>query len=716
MRPVSVWTREFATGCRVLSAWLFLGVLLTPVVGLSADAGTDAGPDRNPRLDFNVPDDFFLRVRERAIIDEYEAGSHPVEAEIEPGVLPLAARHRPDERAVRVVRSEAADSVQRYRQGFARPVHPLRGFRAPILEDSKDLRLPTLAESGLTARQHQAANGIRTSLASEGLLLSLARGLEILGPEQFVTNGAAGTREFQDLGFPVDLLKFFPIDPAVTPEPGAVLVRVARQMLGGRSAEAIKPFLRTLAFHFRRTHPNFRAAEETGERAIGLLRLQIGGGYQNGIVAGGSLDVSGQLAVALPDADLLASVPAEYLENIRWMVLHCWLLHRPNRLTLIAESVPLSSWAQDDGKAGFLAAEEPGSGVLATLVPRYASQGEIDSTWVAGESFLMDGVRAAGHTVLHSPLLFQGGNLLVVRDPKRGERLLLLSETEVYRNLALGLTRAQVLEAFRIEFAVDGCVVMPAASYHLDYDVTLRVREGQVVAFVNDTAAAARLILRRGVAALEQSGLLAVNSAQTARDALAGGDMAPVLRSLTDTLKPFVNERGQVRTSLVRLFASEPTDAPVFNLQCFFAAVDVLASTEITGADAPADAHARGYLAALRDLDTAERAQHARLRELGWKVVSVPSMPDLHYSFNYLNGLQDRTSYLMPAMGGFYAPLDDAAAAAFQSALGDQVRVVRVMSEEIQQHHGGLHCSASAYPRLKGNQADQSGSVSSHPL
>jgi hypothetical protein len=344
-----------------------------------------------------------------------------------------------------------------------------------------------------------------------------------------------------------------------------------------------------------------------------------------------------------------------------------------------------------------------GSGLdaLATLTPRYASQAEVNSPFFASDSFVMDGLAATGHRVFQSPLLFQGGNLLVIHDTARAERLLLLSETEVFRNVALGLTWDQVLRAFATEFGVERCVVLPAVSYHLDYDVTVRTHEGRMVAFVNDTVAAARLVVSRGIEALQTGGLLSAEAAQQAKANLARDQRAPVLRLVANAILPFSNERQRYRTALVRLFAAEATDSPVFNFQCFLAALDLLASGSSTNLKVPNDSLSADYFAALRRLDAAARAQQDELRKLGWKIVLVPSLPDLYHSLNYLNGIHDRTRFFIPAMGGFYTAMDDAAAETFQRALGEKVRLVRIYNSECQQKHGGVHCVASAYPRLE---------------
>jgi hypothetical protein len=52
----------------------------------------------------------------------------------------------------------------------------------------------------------------------------------------------------------------------------------------------------------------------------------------------------------------------------------------------------------------------------------------------------------------------------------------------------------------------------------------------------------------------------------------------------------------------------------------------------------------------------------------------------------------------MPAYGGIYAPLDQAAKAAFEAAFGGRVRVVPVLCGESQRRSGAIHCSVSALP------------------
>jgi hypothetical protein len=638
------------------------------------------------------------RVAQRALIDSYASRFHGVEEEREPQSFRPVPRYRGQDRSIRVVRPQLSAAVRRYRLQWDEEIEPLRGFRAPILDAAEDLRRVQLPEAGLSRKQREAADVVVEALESEGLLLTLTRCLSILGPHKFVSATEEALRELQDLGFPVDLLQHFQMTQGEAVGAAPVVAEVARRLMTGWTVDQLAPRLPEVPFVFRATNPEFFAVAETGEHEIGLLRMQLSSGYLDGVVRGGSLDVAGQLVAALPRADVLASVPDEWVENVRWLSLHCWPLARPGRFTIIGELVPPPAWAQDNGKAGWLGGIEHGEGVPATMTPRYASREEIRSTFAAGGSFVMDGLRAAGHVVLHSSLLFQGGNLMVVRDPARDCRLLFLAETELYRNRTLGLTEAQVLEAFRVEFGVDECVVFPAVSYHLDYDLTVRLHRGRLVAFVNDSRAAARIIVDRGIAAFERHAMLPMGEARKMRNHLWENHYALLIRDLAGLLAPFKNGNQEYRMALVERFTADPADSGIHNLQVFLGAMDFLASEVFQEISDSIDPHARAYLAALRDLESGARAQQAQLRSLGIRVVGIPSMPDMYRSLNYLNGLQDRHQYLMPAAGGFYAPLDSEAARVFREGLRGDVRVQPILTQGLQRQHGALHCVASVFP------------------
>jgi len=476
----------------------------------------------------------------------------------------------------------------------------------------------------------------------------------------------------------------------------AVVRFVAQRLAGGATAAGLKSELDHLPYCFVGVQPAFQISTESGEHELGLMRLQAGGGYLDGVVPGDNIDGICQLVAALPKSDFLISVPQAMMEPFQYLAIRTWRLRRAGQVTLVVEPLPVSTWAQDNGKGGTLS---PGR-VLATLTPRYASVGEGLSTFRPGESFLMDGVSAAGHAVVQSGLLFQGGNLLAVRDPKSGERILLVGEGELYRNVALGLAPDQALSAFRVEFGVDRCVEIPAVSYHLDFDVCVRAHGGELVAFVNDTAAVARRVVELGIAALERHGILGTNITQTVWADLAAGRDREALGHLTNLLRQQRSGRETFPSTLSRCFVATRVDDGAGNLQCFLLAMDVLEASA-PGQSAPSLGTERSeYLGALRRLEAARQQQADTLRHLGWKVVAIPSMTDLYRSINYLNGIHHAGGFVMPVFGGFYTSLDTAAQAALRETLGQDFKITTIQSAECQRKHGGVHCMTAAYPHL----------------
>ena len=582
-------------------------------------------------------------------------------------------------------------------------------------------------------------------LARDGLLVTLAETLEVLGPAAFAdanTDTADRLQCLKEVGLPVDLLSYFhptggrPMPPGSDENSDRLIVDIARRLAGGQSAASLGPMLASTAFHFTQSGAGYRVATESGENRIGTVRLQFTRGtYWRGPGAGGDLDLARQLIEHLPDAAFVAGIEEKHLGEFLKLA-GDWPLKRPGQLTVLPQPLPVSQWAQDNGKAGVLrsnssdhrqraagfsprgpqiASDARGGGRqshsteeapplgIATLVPRYASRREDGSVFIPGETFLMDALAATGHTVIQSPLLFQGGNLLAVRDPAAGQRILLIGEAEVYRNTALGLTRRQVLEAFGVEFAVDRCIVLPAVSFHIDFDVCVRACGGRLVAFVNDSPTAARIILALGIRAMDRHGVVDHAAAEALQEDVKAGQAVPFLADIGPVLGGRLDKQGHFPMSFARAFVVDAVDSPVGNLQRFLLAMD----TFVHGAIRPNERHARAYLRSF-SRRAADRQELSRLlSEQGWKVVSVPSLADGNRSINYLNGIHDRRRYLMPAYGGLYAPLDEAAAEVFRRELGHDVAVIPLLCGESQRRVGAVHCSAAAYPRLGGVDVNQ---------
>jgi hypothetical protein len=608
---------------------------------------------------------------------------------------------------IEVRRAQPPPAVAAWRASLREGRPALRGFRAPLPGCAESGR-PDLARPGenppidLPQEEslRQAAGLIARNLARDGLLATTAAAIANLGAVEPELSGA--TERLRAIGLPVDWLEFFLL-PGQTEKEGAGTSAIVRQfatvLASGASVDSVKTLIAGATFAFRPSLTDFSVATESGESEIGIVRLQLASpGYWMGPGDGGSLDIARQVSAALPEADFFASVEEKHLEKVLATARE-WSSRRSGRWTLISESLPVSQWAQDDGKPGLAPATSGSGREVVTLVPRYASRGEDGASLVPGESFLIEGFACAGHRVVQSPLLFQGGDLLATRDPKSGERLLLVGEANVWRNVALGLSREQVLEAFRVEFGVDRCKALPAVSFHIDQELTLRTIDERLIAFVADPVEAVRIILKCGVDALESAGVLSSSEGSHARDDLDAGKDREFLERVVPAISSRCTGFGRFPESLASAFARGPADSGVGNLQRFLLASDLLMSWSLPVDELPLDPHSIAYLRSFQRRDADRRAMIADLRKSGFEVARIPSMPEATRGIDYLNGIQDRTKYLMPAWGGLYTPLDQAALAAFRRTLGTQVEVIPIYTSESQRRGGALHCSLSACPR-----------------
>lgn len=686
---------------------------IVPAASSPAPAGNDplkssvrvlSAPDtaegRAERIaELNLPWDFARQTAHRILIDEYAQKVHLADGPAGPTPFQPTARKTVSDRFIRVVRPPAPELAPLLALKEPRIPSVLRGYRTSILDPAPGRRPVVFDAASATTAEQEAAGIVARRLAHDGLLATLVQIMQVLGPAKFSTNNSAAVAALWDIGFPVDLLACFEWEPGEAREPNRLASRIARRLLDGASVAGLQYDLNGLAFRFPKSRAGFRAAEESGEHDLGMFRMQIGGGYDGGIIPGDSIDLASQLVDAVPDANFVISVPEEFLNHLVWLAQNCWPLKRRNHVTFISGPPEITPWAQDNGKAGAVGGETDGLLEPATLIPRFASQGEDGSVFRPAESQMMPGLRAVGHLVIPSPLLFQGGNLMAVRHPSTGQRTLLVGQAEVYRNIALGLTREQVLEAFRVELGVDSCVVLPVVSHHLDLDVSVRAQNGELIAFVNDTRAAVRLILECGIDALEKHGSLTSPAAQSARESLKTGEAGRARGLLSDALRKARGGGDRLPAALSACFASGTTDSPADNVQCFLVALDILGSTVSTDADATSQEPARSYFTALRDMESALRKQREALQKLGWKIVPVPSLPDLYRNINYLNGVHERTRFIMPAYGGFYATVDQAATQVIQQAVGPNVQVIPIFCAASQRHHGGVHCVTAAYPQ-----------------
>lgn len=541
-----------------------------------------------------------------------------------------------------------------------------------------------LADAQVNPEGARAAELVARRLATDGLLLTVAQLLE-LERGTFSPEPLDLLRErLGRAGVPLDWLASF------TAPGGAPALETLTQRVGaGANARDLAAELASWTFRFTPSVAGFEVATESGEHGIGTLRVQLTAGrHWQGPGDGGAVDVVRQLLERLPDTDFVAAIEARNVDEFRttartWHVEH---------LQLLPQELVVSQWAQDDGKSGFTA-----DGAVVTLVPRYVNRGEEVSSWVPGDARALEALAAAGFRVARSPLLFQGGNLIVARDPKRGERVLLAGETEIFRNVALGLSREQVLAAFQAEFGVARVLVLPALAYHVDYEVSVRAIGGELVCFVNDPWPAVQEILHAASRALAGAGKIDAQGARELDAAVEALDAERVATILGPQLVAQAVGPGQFRESFARLFARGDHDSHVANFQRVLLAVDLLLG-RAAGSRA-GDPNTRAYLEA-GARQTQARAELAELlRAQGWSVVPVPSLSEGARSIDYLNGVHAQGLYLMPAWGGLFAALDARAQAAFESRLGAGVRVVPIFCSESQRRFGAVRCAVGVLPR-----------------
>jgi len=446
---------------------------------------------------------------------------------------------------------------------------------------------------------------------------------------------------------------------------------------------------------FEPSMPGWRVAGESGETEIEGLHLQLTRGddwLARG--DGGCVDVARQLAAALPKARILASIEEKHLADFL-SESATWKPRRTGETWALVSPMAVAQWAQDNCKFGWVAGDKGAAPVRVALAPRYPSRGEAGAVFVPGEAVVLQGLAECGVArVVQSPLLFQAGNLICVWDPAKKQHVLLIGEAEVYRNVALGLSHSQVLDAFRIEFGVDTCVVLPASSFHIDYEVSVRTVQGRVIALVNDEQAGAKLVLVAGIEALVRAGELSAEQGSKAARSIEDGRL-DFAEALGPALVKASRGWGAFGQSFAEKFSRGPADSGIGNCQCFLRALDLWSLSRVELQPDAGDASTRAMLDALRRRAADRLTLQATLKTLGWHIAPVPSMGDSRRALNYLNGIHDRTRYFMPVYGGTFESVDRAAREAIERSLGPSVEIVPIRCAESQRREGSVRCSAA---------------------
>lgn len=699
------------------------------------------------------PESYLRRVADRVIRDSYERhyrivvaapGSQPASSPSSQPIRPTSIRWQspdldswlqkgelespsaladnyPGAVIVRALR-QTRESLDQLPREEMRP--PLRGWRA---RDDWPRTPPREMDDPNGAR---AARVVAEELSSRGLITTVAEAILVLGDvEKFANCGSVELRRLQAVGLPTDLLRHF-----ATSEPGenetalgtnedAKVVRwiAGRLQLSDGWFERMCDF-RGRAFRFRpsevaiaRENPlavesrsaalagcRFRAADESGQSGIASIRLQLTRGTDWVATGdGGSVDIARQLARLPGTTPLQFAIETSQLADL-WATMSSWPRSAgtaPRPIYITPSELPLAQWAQDACKFGVPFAGSARAPEAAAILPRYASRGEVGSMYVPGDTLASEEVThpPSATVVYQSPLLFQGGDLILVSNPKTSRRILLIGEGQIHHNVALGLAVDHVVEAFRLEFDADECMVLPAVSFHIDFEVSVRAVGERLVAFVNDADAARDVILRAGIRTLEEQKVLSSAQAGGALSHLQDGRWREFMQTAVNPLMSRAVAHGQFPETLANAFSSGPADSGVGNFHRFLLAIDLYLAANLPENEIPAD-RPHGYIRAIRRRDADRRALHTQLGKAGFEVVPIPSLSDNLRGINYLNGIHTPTHYYMPAWGGYFKALDDAALTAFRKTLGGQVEIVPIYCSESQRRGGALRCAVAVVP------------------
>lgn len=560
----------------------------------------------------------------------------------------------------------------------------LRNYRAldPLMGDP---RAPSF-----DAAEAAAARVVHQRLGVDGLLPTAARALHALGGASVPVEELE--RRLARVGVPVDLVA------RTTPQ--GTLVEIRSRLAAGEALDALCADLAARPLAWAPTIPGFVLASESGELPLERVRVQLTRDTDfEGVGDGGALDLVRSLAEALPDLEFVVHAKDEHCAGLA-QEFAAWPATRRERFVLFPQARTVSQWAQDALEYGFAPdAHDPDGREGWLLAPRYASRGEELGTLAPGDELASETYAAAGARLARSPLVFQGGNVLCAVDPQTGVRWLVMGEAELHRNVALGLPRDVALAALRAEFGCQRALVLPANSFHIDMELTLRAHGGRLLAFVADTGAASRAVLACALDGMLAAGVMTLEDVATAREHLAANRGADLASMFNLALGKAAIGPGRFPKRFADHFQRGPADSGVGNLHRVLLALDLLLAELLNDPQAAGiNPETALYLSSLRRREQQRLQVSQALAKEGFAVVAVPSMSDARRSLATVNGLHGPDVYLMPVNGGFLEGFDQSAQRAFEAALPG-VRVLPVRSGETLRRAGSLHCAAFSMPK-----------------
>lgn len=637
--------------------------------------------------DLGIPQDVLARTARRILRESFHRQVHvvvrteqdPPAPVGEPPINALASER--DLALLRVVPVSPVPAAAALWPDAAEWRAPSAGFR--VSGDDAALSLPDPT--------HPLRQFVARRLAPDGLARTLALVIaDLAEQDELPADAAALDRVLSACGLPIDLL------PLLRAADGSPLVSALRSVLDRADPRA--EMIRCAAgatVDWGPPQPGLRPVFDDGSDPIRLVHLTLTRGTDwSGPGDGGSVDLLRDMLEALPECAFAISTHERFLPSIGLLAAQEPAFRRPIYLPAVE---PVSQWTRDAGIAALLdEAERP---VPALLLPRFASRQDDGSVVVPGDALAALGLDRIGIRMVPTRLLFQGGNLLVARDPADGQRLLLLGEAEIARNIALGLRRDEIIRGFAREFGVDRVVPVAGPSFHLDFDLSVRRAPGGSQAWVLDPAGGAAIVIAAALGALERAGLLMDGERRLAVQALLDRDDAALGSVLGPALYGQALPGGGFPLTLALHLAAGPGDSGVGNLQRLLAAVDVFhalhGAEPVPGSLAPVRAATLNAIRiAAQELD---QLAHTLARE-GFQVFRLPGISEGTRSLVPVNALHAPDAVYFPSADGLLSPLDAAAAESFRRALGDAVTRRGIRASESLRRSGGLHCSAISWP------------------
>lgn len=293
-----------------------------------------------------------------------------------------------------------------------------------------------------------------------------------------------------------------------------------------------------------------------------FIRLQLSRGDRFGPPGcGDNVDLVLSVLSALPHVEAIVTLAARHA--------HAWIesmragrLSREAPLTLLVVDEPPTPWAQDNGMPVVFAGGERGM-----LLSRGATRADLPLECVTVDDAAGDalGERLA---LRRAGWYFQGGDLLSLTSPTSliHNRVLLVGEAQLARNLQLNNGGRAELDRLRAATGADRVVVLPSVSPHIDYEVCPVVAGSGILFMVGDQRAGAHLILRAAMERLTRAnprGQRACDPAlaRSLQSAVDAQDDAAVAQHAHAMLAPFMRDDGMLAHAFAEAFLPGADDA-----------------------------------------------------------------------------------------------------------------------------------------------------------